>query len=150
MYLLDTDVFIQAKNLHYGLDFCPAFWSWLEREHGAGRVASIEKVLDELKAGADELADWARARPEFFLKPDSQIVSSLKATSDWATSAGYGPAAVNTFLQSAITFWSRRRTPSDSRSSPTRGQLPRQRRSRFRTHAIPALQPPARRPLHRR
>jgi Domain of unknown function (DUF4411) len=28
-YLLDADVFIQAKNLHYGLDFCPAFWDWL-------------------------------------------------------------------------------------------------------------------------
>ncbi len=28
-YLLDTNVFIQAKNLHYGFDFCPAFWQWL-------------------------------------------------------------------------------------------------------------------------
>ena len=25
-YLLDANVFISAKNLHYGLDFCPAFW----------------------------------------------------------------------------------------------------------------------------
>ena len=24
-YLLDTNVFLQAKNLHYGFDFCPAF-----------------------------------------------------------------------------------------------------------------------------
>ena len=28
-YLLDANVFIQAKNLHYGMDFCPAFWDWL-------------------------------------------------------------------------------------------------------------------------
>ena len=27
-YLLDSDVFIQAKNLHYGFDVCPAFWDW--------------------------------------------------------------------------------------------------------------------------
>jgi hypothetical protein len=27
-YLLDTNVFIQARNLHYGFDFCPAFWDW--------------------------------------------------------------------------------------------------------------------------
>jgi Domain of unknown function (DUF4411) len=27
-YLLDSDVFIQAKNLHYSFDFCPAFWDW--------------------------------------------------------------------------------------------------------------------------
>jgi len=24
-YLLDANVFMAAKNLHYGLDFCPAF-----------------------------------------------------------------------------------------------------------------------------
>ena len=23
LYLLDTNIFIQAKNLHYGMDFCP-------------------------------------------------------------------------------------------------------------------------------
>ena len=28
-YLLDANVFIQAKNLYYGFDFCPAFWEWL-------------------------------------------------------------------------------------------------------------------------
>ena len=28
-YLLDANVFIAAKNLHYSLDFCPAFWDWL-------------------------------------------------------------------------------------------------------------------------
>ena len=25
-YLIDTNVFIEAKNRHYGFDFCPAFW----------------------------------------------------------------------------------------------------------------------------
>jgi hypothetical protein len=32
-YLLDADVFIRAKNLHYGLDFCPAFWDWLIKQN---------------------------------------------------------------------------------------------------------------------
>jgi hypothetical protein len=27
-YLLDSNIFIQAKNLHYSFDFCPAFWDW--------------------------------------------------------------------------------------------------------------------------
>ena len=26
-YLLDANVFIAVNNLHYGLDFCPAFWA---------------------------------------------------------------------------------------------------------------------------
>jgi len=45
-YLLDANVFIQAKNLHYGFDFCPAFWEWLIERNHAGEVASIEKVAD--------------------------------------------------------------------------------------------------------
>ena len=61
-YLLDANVFIQAKNLHYGFDFCPAFWDWLVTRNAAGRVLSIEKVGDELAAVADELSDWAAAR----------------------------------------------------------------------------------------
>ena len=43
-YLLDANVFIQAKNLHYGLDFCPAFWEWLIAGNQAKRVFSIEKI----------------------------------------------------------------------------------------------------------
>ena len=39
-YLLDANVFIAAKNLHYGLDFCPAFWDWLVGNHDAGTVFS--------------------------------------------------------------------------------------------------------------
>lgn len=39
-YVLDADVFIRAKNLHYGLDFCPAFWDWLIAQNGAGQVFS--------------------------------------------------------------------------------------------------------------
>ena len=41
-YLLDSDVFIQAKNLHYGFDFCPAFWEWLVQKHASGVIFSIE------------------------------------------------------------------------------------------------------------
>ncbi len=53
-YLLDANVFIQAKNLHYGFDFCPAFWDWLIRRNEDGTVASVEKVADELHAVDDD------------------------------------------------------------------------------------------------
>jgi hypothetical protein len=61
-FLLDANVFIQAKNLHYGFDFCPAFWDWLVTQSANGTVASIEKVSDELVGGGDELSDWANAQ----------------------------------------------------------------------------------------
>jgi len=37
----------------------PAFWEWLLAKTGLDSVFSIEKVGDELQAGADDLADWA-------------------------------------------------------------------------------------------
>jgi hypothetical protein len=101
-YLLDSDVFIQAKNLHYGLDFCPAFWDWLLATNTAGLVFSTEKVGDEIDAGADELAAWAAAHGDgFFLKPDAAILPALATVSSWATGQNYEPAAVSTFLQVA-------------------------------------------------
>ena len=81
-YLLDANVFIAAKNLHYGLDFCPAFWDWLIVNHGSGTVFSIEKVADEIQAGADELSVWtAGLPPGFFLSPDPAVLPSLGAVS---------------------------------------------------------------------
>ena len=101
-YLLDSDVFIQAKNLHYGFDFCPAFWDWLLAANARGEVFSIGRVRDELVAGADSLADWAKARnPGFFVEPDAQTLPLLARVSQWTLTQNYEPAAINTFLQVA-------------------------------------------------
>jgi Domain of unknown function (DUF4411) len=101
-YLLDADVFIRAKNLHYGFDFCPAFWEWLTQGNADGVVFSVEKVGDEVQAVADELSVWAEARGAgFFLRPEASAFPSLAAVSAWATSQAYEPSAVNTFLQVA-------------------------------------------------
>jgi hypothetical protein len=101
-YFLDADVFIRAKNLHYGLDFCPAFWDWLVEKNAAGQLFSIEKVEDEIKAVEDELSERAEARGEkFFVRPDASVFPALAAVSDWAMGQNYEPSAVNAFLQVA-------------------------------------------------
>ncbi len=101
-YLLDANVFIQAKNLHYGLDFCPAFWEWLTESNNGGRVFSIDKVADEIAAGADELTDWMRNNGRnLFLRTDTQTAAQFSKVSIWTTSNHYEPAAINTFLQVA-------------------------------------------------
>jgi Domain of unknown function (DUF4411) len=98
-YLLDANVFIQAKRLHYGMDFCPAFWDWLIAKNAANEVFSIEKVGDELLAGGDELGDCTDDRgSDFFLKPDPKLLAALSTVSAWAAGQSYEPAAVNTFL----------------------------------------------------
>ena len=104
-YLLDANIFIQAKNLHYGFDFCPAFWNWLIEQNRNDKVASIEKVADELYAGDDELTDWAKERrANFFVAPDAAVANALTKVSSWAQGAGYTSAAVATFLQVAD-YW---------------------------------------------
>ena len=101
-YFLDANVFIQAKNLHYGFDFCPAFWDWLIQRNQTGEVYSIERVGDELLAGADELSNWAEDRGDaFFLPPDATIFPALQTVSSWATGQSYEQAAVSTFFQKA-------------------------------------------------
>jgi hypothetical protein len=74
-------------------------------KNAAGVVASIEKVGDELQAGADSMADWVKERGNgFFLPPDNQIVPALTTVSTWASTQGFKPAAMATFLQVAD-YW---------------------------------------------
>lgn len=101
-YLLDANIFIEAKRRHYGMDFCPAFWDWLLLANASGRVFSIERVGVELRAGADELAEWATARGErFFLPPDEQVLESLAVTGEWVKMQRYRQGAVSAFLEDA-------------------------------------------------
>jgi len=101
-YLLDSNVFITAKNLHYGFDFCPAFWEWVVRAHDAGKVSSIDKVADEIQAHEDELSEWAtELQNGFFLEEDASILPALNSVSEWARGKNYSDAAINTFFQIA-------------------------------------------------
>ena len=102
VYLLDANVFIEAKRRHYGMDFCPAFWEWLVAQNRAGRVFSIEKVGDELRAGDDELGTWAKERGDaFFLAPDESLLGSLAQTAAWVRAQRYRGSAVTAFLEDA-------------------------------------------------
>ena len=101
-YLLDANVFIQAKNLHYGLDFCPAFWEWLLDSHVAGHVFSIDKVADEIAAGDDALTVWMHERGNgLFVRTEASVAAQFGAVSTWAMQQQYEPAAISTFLQVA-------------------------------------------------
>ncbi len=40
-YLLDSNVFIEAKRRYYGFDFCPAFGDWLIEAGNKELVFSI-------------------------------------------------------------------------------------------------------------
>lgn len=101
-HLLDANVFMSANNLHYGLDFCPAFREWLAHKGHTGAVFGIDKVADEIEAGQYALSDWARVQGQvLFRRTPPTLVPQFTQVSAWATGQQYTPAAINSFLQAA-------------------------------------------------
>jgi hypothetical protein len=78
-YLLDSDVFIAAKNSYYAFAICPGFWDSLIGHHGEGNVSSIDKIRAELLAGrpTEDLARWVRDQlpAGFFVGTDEEAVA---------------------------------------------------------------------------
>ena len=101
MYVLDTDVLIDAKNRHYGFDFMPGFWDWLVDKHAAGVLCSIADVKKEIDDGNDELKEWAKNHSNLFVPLDSTVQPSLQLLSTWANSGAFTGAAISTFLGGA-------------------------------------------------
>ncbi len=106
--LLDSNVFIEAKNRYYGFDLVPAFWTWLENQAKAKTLASTDLVYKELKGGTDELADWVKKHKEliFWMKSDSrQVANHVEAIESWAKRReGYRGALNEKFFDGADPF----------------------------------------------
>lgn len=101
MYLLDANIFIQSNRAHYGLDFVPAFWDWLDRSYAAGMVKSIKQVGSEIAAGHDDLTTWAANRSNLFVPLDASCGPHLTAVAKWANNHHFTQAAVSEFLSVA-------------------------------------------------
>ncbi len=58
--VLDSDVFIAAKNAYYAFDICPGFWNGILRAFRQGSVRSIDRIRNELLSGRKEedLVRW--------------------------------------------------------------------------------------------
>lgn len=101
-YLLDSDVFIQASNLHYQFAFCSAFWDWIDREHATGKILSIDRVLKEIRDGLfGELKPWAEARPSLFIKSADIETSECNTRVALWVSQNYDEAGYEKFFAGA-------------------------------------------------
>lgn len=58
LYVLDANVFVEAKKRYYAFDICPGFWNSLTWHYGQGNVCSVDRVRSELVEHGDELSDW--------------------------------------------------------------------------------------------
>jgi hypothetical protein len=101
-YLLDSDVFIQASNMHYQFAFCSAFWDWIDREHAARKILSIDRVLKEIRDGLfGELKPWAEARPSLFVKSADIETSECNTRVALWVSQNYDEAGYEKFFAGA-------------------------------------------------
>ena len=67
MYLLDSDVLIDAKRDYYPLDRVPEFWDWLILRGRAGYVKIPREMYDEIMKGNDDLKDWLKENRDTLL-----------------------------------------------------------------------------------
>jgi hypothetical protein len=104
-YVLDANVFIQARQAHYGFDICPGFWQAMVQQHEAKRVISIDKIKTELLAGEDELSNWAKnSAPATFFKgtADQAVIDAFKDMVNWVQGqTQYYPDAKDKFASVA-------------------------------------------------
>lgn len=79
-YILDSDVFITAKNTYYAFTICPGFWDSLISHCEVGDIRSIDRVRSELLAGrsTEDLVQWVNSElpAEFFVGTDDKTVIS--------------------------------------------------------------------------
>jgi PIN domain protein len=78
MYIIDSNVLIEAKNRYYAFDLAPGFWERLDRHHRQGVLAGIEQVKSEITMGNDELSEWAIAHPSFSSHSTPQRLMHLR------------------------------------------------------------------------
>jgi hypothetical protein len=99
-YLLDADVFIRSKNDFYAFDTHPGFWRWLEQEHQAGNLFSVQRIKRELTEERDQLSQWADINGTFFLPHDAKTRRSMGIVAAWAQSSRWEDSVKNDFLKS--------------------------------------------------
>lgn len=102
-YLLDTNIFITAKN-ELPMDVYPSFWRALSQLAARGTFKSIQKVENEIRKGKDELVKWIddNLPDDFFIKDNAGTLASLSTVSQWTVmNRVYTPAAKSEFFNVA-------------------------------------------------
>lgn len=103
LYVLDSNIFIQAHRVSYPLDIVTSFWNTLKRLAEEEKIISIDKVRDEIYNNEDALKEWIDTNlPERFFRTteDQAILDEYRLMVPWAESKSdhYQRGAINEFL----------------------------------------------------
>jgi hypothetical protein len=91
VYVLDSNVFIEAARRYYAFDLAPRFWDSLVEHADNGEIESIDWVKKELGKGKgkkgeeDELAKWANSNfgHAFCSTDEEDVIESYGMVMTW-------------------------------------------------------------------
>ena len=101
-YLLDSNVLIQAHQMHYPFDIVPNFWKKLLDLFNKGIIISLDKVKKELCGNLhpDELELWCtNVMPSSFFNDSSNCIDTYSEIALWANgNQHFTQGAIDEFL----------------------------------------------------
>ncbi|MCK4269217.1 MAG: DUF4411 family protein [Methanogenium sp.] len=102
-YLLDSNIFIEAKNRYYSFEIAPGFWNWLEKFTEEQSFLTIREVRDEIIEYDDELKEWFLGFPlNCFIEADLDIQDKMRCITNFVmNNKTYNPDNKNYFLARA-------------------------------------------------
>lgn len=75
VYVVDSNLFIQAHRIICPLDIAISFWNKVALLAKNGQIVSIDKVKNELYQNDDELKNWCENNlPENFFKDSTELI----------------------------------------------------------------------------
>ncbi|KMQ70821.1 hypothetical protein SDC9_130801 [bioreactor metagenome] len=106
LYLLDSNVFIQAHRMYYPFDVVPGFWQKLKELGKVGKILSIDKVKKEIcdTGNPDQLSNWMASQlEESFFNESASCVDVYAQIAAWANAnTHYYPSAIAEFLETDL------------------------------------------------
>lgn len=103
IYIIDANIFMQAARSYYSFDIAQRFWDSLVDYANDGKLISVDKVFQEIKAGRedDPLLLWSK---DYFIEyfDTTQIAPIVQAYADlicWAGNSDYSQAAKDEFME---------------------------------------------------
>lgn len=103
MYVLDTNVFIDAANAYYAFDLAPGYWDFLVQLFDSYHAVSIKSVYDEIDSASDDdpLKVWAKLNRQHFVDLDPHVLDRYQLVMNWAQAQNYTASAISEFQRVA-------------------------------------------------
>ena len=107
IFVLDANVFVEAKNRYYAFDIAPKFWDSLIYHANIGHIESIDRIKDELQRGKDDLAEWATGdfHSAFVSTDKEDIIENFKKIMEWVNAQEQFTEAAKSDFASGADGW---------------------------------------------